>query len=58
MEVKICNRQTDIQTDIQTDRLTDKFSDTIYRGVCGFFLSVKLATSLLTLLAGGIVLQI
>ena len=30
---------------------TDKFFDTIW--VCGFFLSVKFATSLLALLAGG-----
>ena len=34
------------------NRQTDKFFDTIY-GVCGFFLSVKFATSLLASLAGG-----
>ena len=39
IEVKICYRQT------------DKFFDTIY-GVCGFFLQVKFATSLLASLAG------
>ena len=38
--------------DGQTDRQTDKFFDTIH-GVCGFFLSVKFATSLLASLAGG-----
>ena len=27
---------------------------TTYKGVCGFFLSVKFATSLLALLAGGL----
>ena len=38
--VKVCNRQT------------DKFFDT-YKGVFGFFISVKFATSLLALLARG-----
>ena len=39
IEVKFCYRQT--------NRRTDKFF------VCGFFLQVKFATSLLALLAGG-----
>ena len=43
IEVKICHRQTDGQTN----------SLTPYTGVCGFFLQVKFATSLLALLAGG-----
>ena len=41
------NLTTDRQTDIQTISLTP------YTGVCGFFLSVKFATSLLASLAGG-----
>ena len=41
-------RQTDRQTDRQTNSLTT------YMGVCGFFLSVKYATSLLALLARGL----
>ena len=39
----ICNRQTDGQT----------HSLKPYTGVCGFFLQVKFAASLLALLAGG-----
>ena len=40
--VKVCHKRTDRQTN----------SLTPYTGVCGFFLSVKIATSLLTQLAG------
>ena len=40
--VKACNRRTDRQTNSLTE----------YIGVCGFFLSVKFATSLLALLTG------
>ena len=40
------------QTDRQTDRQTN--SKAPYTGVCGFFLSVKFATSLLASLAGGL----
>ena len=42
IEVKICYRQMDRQTN----------SLTPYLGVCGFFLQVKFATSLLASLAG------
>ena len=38
------------QADRQTDRQTDEFSD---MGACGFFISVKFSTFLLTSLAGG-----
>ena len=41
--VKVCHRRTDRQTN----------SLTPYTGVCGFFLSIKFATSLLASLAGG-----
>ena len=44
IEVEICNRQTDRQ----------KNSLTPYTGVCGFFLQIKFATSLLASLAGGL----
>ena len=40
------------QTDRQTDRQTVKLFDTLHRGM-QFFISVKFATSLLALLAGG-----
>ena len=39
------------QTDRMTDRQTNSLS--LFTGVCGFFLSVKFATSLLASLAGG-----
>ena len=44
--VKVCHRWTDRQTNFLTP----------YMGVCGFFLSVKFATSLLASLAGGYLL--
>ena len=48
--VKVCNRQSDRQTDRQTDRQILRHH---IRGVCGFFLSVQFATSLVALLARG-----
>ena len=47
---KVNNRQTDRWTDRLTNSLTP------YKGDCGFFLSVKFATSLLALLPGGLYL--
>ena len=41
--------ENDIAT-LVTDRQTDKFFDTVYGCVCGFFLHLKFATSLLALL--------
>ena len=46
--VKVDHRQTDRQIN----------SLTPYTGVCGFFLSIKYATSLLASLAGGFIIQI
>ena len=48
--VKVYHRRTDRQTDRQTNSLTP------YTGVCGFFLLVKFATSLLASLAGGLII--
>ena len=45
---KYCNRQAGRQAGRQRNYMTP------YTGVCGFFLSLKFATSLPNLLAGGL----